>query len=119
MLLVARVHGAEVVSRICTACREYEDAVALALISKVDAERLGLKDGDLVEVSSITSVVTVKVKVSDEVREGQVLMPQSPWSMSLIPSSWASRPYPRLSGLKVTVKRSSGEATSLDKLLHS
>ena len=43
-------------------------------ISPVDAEKLGIENGDLVEVSSRRGEVKVKVKVTDQVPEGFVFM---------------------------------------------
>ena len=43
-------------------------------ISPVDAEKLGIETGDLVEVSSRRGEVKVKVKVTDQVPEGLVFM---------------------------------------------
>lgn len=43
-------------------------------ISSVDAEKLGIQTGDLVEVSSRRGVVQVKAKVTDQVPEGLIFM---------------------------------------------
>lgn len=43
-------------------------------ISPIDAEKLGIETGDLVEVSSRRGVVKVKAKVTDQVPEGLIFM---------------------------------------------
>ena len=45
-------------------------------INPVDAQRLGITDGAMVEVASSTGELTLRAKVTDDIRPGCVFVPR-------------------------------------------
>ncbi len=103
-LLIERTHDQELASKISTCSDEYVKFCALAFLSKTDMEKLGIKDGDCIELSFMTSKVVVKAFSKEDIEEGLIIMPLSPWSMALIPPIVSSEGHPVYGRIKVTVK---------------
>lgn len=90
--------------------REYQEVAARIRIAKPDAQRLQIKEGDHVEVSSKTGSVVVVAELSEEQPEGLVVMPPGPWAFAVIDSMLPSQ------GSKVRIKANKDAVTSIDKL---
>jgi formylmethanofuran dehydrogenase subunit D len=89
-----------------TLSKEYEEVAARITISIRDAQRLGIKEGNFIEVSSETGSVIVRTQVKDKQPEGIVVMQPSPWAFAVIESMVPSQ------GTEVIIKPSKGPITS-------
>jgi len=89
-----------------TLSKEYEAVAARITISIRDAQRLGIKEGNFIEVSSETGSVIVRTQVKDKQPEGIVVMQPSPWAFAVIESMVPSQ------GTEVIIKPSKGPITS-------
>lgn len=89
-----------------TLSNEYEEVAARIIVSTRDAQRLGIKEDNCIEVNSETGTVIVKVRIKDEQPEGIVVMQPSPWAFAVIESMVPSQ------GTKVIIKPSEGPVTS-------
>ncbi|MFX1565644.1 MAG: molybdopterin dinucleotide binding domain-containing protein [Promethearchaeota archaeon] len=90
--------------------KEYQNVTARVSIAIRDAQRLGLEDGNHVEVSSEISQVVVAAKVQENQPEGLVIMQPSPWAFALIKEMVPSQ------GRKVIIKPSKEKITSIKSL---
>jgi len=91
--------------------KDYQKVAARITISFRDAQRLNVKEGDMVEVTSKTGSVVVIATLHQNQPEGMVVMPPSPWAFALIESMFSSQ------GTRVSIKPSKGPVTSINKLL--
>ena len=64
-----------------------------ATLSRVDAERLGVEDGATVRVASHAVVLKIRAAVSDEIREGVVMIHQF-WGHKYESGMKTSRSHP-------------------------
>ena len=64
--------------------KEYQEVAARITVASRDAQRLNLKEGKKVEVSSKAGSVVVRVKLHENQPEGMVIMQPSPWAFAVI-----------------------------------
>ena len=85
--------------------REYQDLSAVILLDSGDLKKIGVKDGDFVEIKSEEMNVVVAAKESEEEHSGIGYMPESAWSniIGVCPVS-------------ATVSRSQQEISVIDEL---
>lgn len=93
-----------------TISKEYQEIATRITIASKDAQRLNLKEGDRVEVSSEIGSVVVKAKLQDNQPEGLVVMQPSPWSFNVIEKMVPSQ------GTMVIIRPSNEPITSIEKL---
>lgn len=89
-----------------TLSKEYEKVAARISISVRDAQRLGIKEGSFIEVSSKVGNVIVRTQLKENQPEGIVVMQPSPWAFAVIESMVSSQ------GTEVIIKPSKGPITS-------
>lgn len=89
-----------------TQSKEYEKVAARITISVRDAQRLGIKEGNFIEVSSKVGNVIVRTQLKENQPEGIVVMQPSPWTYAVIESMVSSQ------GTEVIIKPSKGPITS-------
>ena len=90
--------------------KEYEEVAARITISVRDAQRLGIKEGNFIEVSSEVGNVIVRTQLKENQPEGIVVMQPSPWAYAVIESMVPSQ------GTEVIIKPSKGPITPSSKL---
>lgn len=90
---------------------EYQQVAARIRISPRDAQRLNLKEGNHVMVSSDTGKVVVVAEIQSDQPEGMVVMHPAPWAFALIKAMIPSQ------GTEVTIKPSTEPVTPIDQLL--
>ena len=93
-----------------TLSKEYEEVAARITISVRDAQRLGIKEGNFIEVSSEVGNVIVRTQLKENQPEGIVVMQPSPWAYAVIESMVPSQ------GTEVIIKPSKGPITPSSKL---
>ena len=90
--------------------KEYEEVAARITISVRDAQRLGIKEGNFIEVSSEVGNVIVRTQLKENQPEGIVVMQPSPWAYAVIESMAPSQ------GTEVIIKPSKGPKTPSSEL---
>ena len=90
--------------------KEYEEVAARITISVRDAQRLGIKEGNFIEVSSEVGNVIVRTQLKENQPEGIVVMQPSPWAYAVIESMVPSQ------GTEEIIKPSKGPITPSSKL---
>ncbi len=93
-----------------TLSKEYEKVTARITISVRDAQRLGIKEGNFIEISSKVGNVIVRARLKENQPEGIVVMQPSPWAYAVIESMVPSQ------GTEVIIKPSKGPITTLAEL---
>jgi len=109
-LIIEGFHDFEKARRLGSLSEEYFKESATIYLSQEDASFIGVKEGDVVEVSSPKGSVRVRARVRSDVKRGLAFMPPAPHTMALFGPS----EYPSV--IKVVVSKSSGEPTSLATL---
>jgi formylmethanofuran dehydrogenase subunit D len=117
-LLVAHSFEADVEAVKDTLSKEFQESAARVRLSKGDLQRLGLKDGGHANVKSKTGQVVLVAYGDEKVLEGTAVIPYGPWALALIAVPEDDSPI-QLHGVGVTVSRSDGDVTSLERLLES
>ena len=99
-------------------CNEsYMKACAICEMNKEDMKELGVKDGDVVKISSEAGEVHVYVKASDSLDRGIVFVPMGPWANAVIPSGTDSTGMPSFKGIGVRIEKSDGVVLRGDELV--
>lgn len=88
----------------------YREAAAKIILSVPDAQRLDVKDGDAVQVTSKTGEVVVLVHIDDKTPGGLAIMSPGPYANALLP---ASLPH---QGISITLKSTDSAVTLVEKL---
>ena len=95
---------------------EYSEKTALVKLNDADMKRLSIKDGMNVEIESEAARVVVKAVGDSKVPGEMALMVHGPWALALVKVPNDKSP-PKLHGIKVSIKKSEGEITSIQNLL--
>ncbi len=90
----------------------YSDSACCIYVSRVDLEKLAVKEGDPVEVSTESGAVVVRVKVDDELSEGMAYMPVGPWANVLIPAEGEVPPK----AVAAVMKKADRDITDINEL---
>jgi len=112
-LILESFHDFEKAKRLGSLSEEYFRESATIYLSQDDASSIGVKEGDVVEVSSRQGSVKVRARIRSDVKRGLAFMPPAPHAMALF------GPSERPSVIRVQVSKSSGEPTSLATLFTS
>ncbi|SFM44104.1 formate dehydrogenase subunit alpha [Thermodesulforhabdus norvegica] len=98
-------HGGSITRRIDTLNAEIP--TGFVDINPDDAAKLGLKDGDVVKVSSRRGSISIKVKVSSEVKPGVIFIPMhfSECAANVLTDHKVLDPYSKIPGFKVCAVR--------------
>ncbi len=89
--------------------QRYMENVAMCEISDSDMEKLGIKPGDHVRISSSFGSVVVRAVKAKEQNEGIVFMPPSPWSNLVTGHPTGGTGIPTFKSLEVEVEPAPGE----------
>ncbi len=84
---------------------DYFKSVALAELDSDDFEKLGLKDGDNVEVTSEYGSVVVKAVKSRKRHPGIIFIPMGPWANQLVNPDTYGSGMPTFKGIPVRVAK--------------
>lgn len=99
----------------------YYRNVATCEMNRVDMERLGMKEGELIRVSSgLGSAVLRVVKSFEEVPSGIIFVPYGPWINRIMRPETHGTGMPSFKGIEVEVEVEAsglGEIPKIDELL--
>jgi len=112
-LVLEGFHDFERARRLGSSSEEYFRESATIYLSQEDASSIGVRDGDVVEASSLQGSVKVRARVRNDVKKGLAFMSPAPHAMALF------EPSERPSVIRIQVSKSSGEPTSLATLFTS
>lgn len=88
----------------------YQEAAARIKLSVLDAQRLDVKEGEAIQVTSKTGEVVVQVHIDDKTPEGLAIMSPGPYANALLP---AALPH---QGIRVAIKPIDGAVTRVEEL---
>ncbi len=83
---------------------EYSREVAVCELCKEDMEKAGIKEGDVIKVSTKEGEVYVFAKASEQLDPGLAFMPLGIWANILIPSGTDSTGMPTFKGIKARIE---------------
>jgi formylmethanofuran dehydrogenase subunit D len=87
----------------------YTKKVAVCGLCKEDMETAGIKDGDVIRVSTHVGEVCVFAKVSEQLSKGLAFIPLGPWANAIVPTGTDSIGMPSFKGIKATIELAKGE----------
>jgi formylmethanofuran dehydrogenase subunit D len=96
---------------------EYKNLSALIILDKQDMIRLGVKDGQKLQVKNDVGMVIVAAKTSeDEPHPGLAFMYNSPWSNQLVSDDVGEGGIPGFKSIKATLSIAEGNITPISEL---
>ncbi len=96
--------------------REYQELSAVIVLDSGDMAKIGVNDGDLVEIKSEAGVVVVRTKESEKEHPGVGYMPEGAWA-NVLGASPVTLPASTLA-LSAKVKRSRQEIPVIEEVYH-
>ena len=109
------MHQGETLHQKCS--EEYMKACAICEMNPEDMKELGVREGNVVKVSSEAGEVHVYVKPCDGLDKGVVFIPMGPWANSVIPAGTDSTGMPSFKGIRVKIEKSNGKVLRGDELV--
>ncbi len=109
------MHQGETLHQKCS--DEYVEACAVCEMNPEDMKELGVKEGDVVRVSSEAGEVDVYAKPCEGLDRGIVFIPMGPWANAVVPPGTDSTGMPSFKGIRVRIKRSDGRVLKGDELV--
>lgn len=98
--------------------KEYVENVAVCEMNSKDMEKLNIRDGDKVKVTTEFGSVTVTAKKSRRIRSpGIIFIPYGPWANLILTSDTHSTGMPLLKGVQAEVEPTDETVLSLEDLL--
>jgi len=98
---------------------EYMKVCAVCEMNPEDMRELGVRDGDVVKVSSEAGEVNVYVRASDSLDRGIVFIPMGPWANAVVPRGTDSTGMPSFKGVRVKIEKSDGKVLTAEELVMS
>lgn len=96
----------------------YVKSVQHIQLHPVDAEKLGLKESDVIDVSTESGSISVYWKADKNLDSGLVFFPYGLWANQLYNSKTNGTGMPFFKGTKATITRSSNlKATSIEEII--
>ena len=95
----------------------YQERAATVVLSPAALGQLGLRDGDLIQLTGAAGTVVVKGTSDSAVEEGIGLMPISPYSNFLAGDDAVQGCMLNLRHIRVTARGAEGDVTPLSDLL--
>lgn len=97
---------------------EYRKLSAQVIIDKSDIAKLGVKDGQNMNIANEVGSVVVAAKVSDDdPHPGLAFMTNSPWSNQLVRDETCDTKIPEFKGVVAKVSPSGQKITEISELL--
>ena len=97
---------------------EYMRNVAVCEINAEDMNKLNIRDGDNVKVTTEVGSVIVKAKKSRRIRtSGVIFIPYGPWANAILKPETEGTGMPLLKGSKARVEPTNESVSSLRELL--
>ncbi len=93
---------------------EFRREVAVVFLSEKAAARLGVREGDSVEIEAGGRSVVVEVRINPNLPEDLAMMPPGPWANRLMRAE--KEVFLNLKGMEVRIKKASEKPTSLENM---
>lgn len=117
VLLSGRTTKQGVAAEIGKTSDDYLQNVALIQLNPQVMEKLGLKEGDTVEVQTKYGSCVVKCQKSD-IDETMGFMPYGPWANLLIGSDTQSTGMPDSKGVEAEIQKTDKKVESVDEIMN-
>ena len=88
---------------------EYAKEAAICELCMEDMEKSGIKEGNVIRVTSKEGEVCVFAKASDQLDEGLAFIPLGIWANIIIPEGTDSTGTPAFKGIKVRIELAKDE----------
>ncbi len=96
---------------------EYMRLSAAITMSRIDMQRMGIKEGNRVRLyNNYGSIVVEATESKREEPGGLAFMVNSPWSNALVSAEWGS--IPRFKNINAKIQLSKEEITTLENLIN-
>ena len=96
---------------------KYRDAVSTVFLDKSDMEKLGVKEGDRVKVSTSTGEAILRVSASRFSQQGIAFIPMGPYANLLLPYETEGSGMPCLKNVEAEVAKATGEILDVQGIL--
>ena len=97
--------------------KKYAESVNHVQLNLDDAEKMSLKSGDRVKVSTDNGSVTVNWAPEKGLDSGYVFFPYGPWANQVFASSTSSTGMPIMKGIPAAIEPSDEKVLSLDEIV--
>ncbi len=95
----------------------YQRSVNYILLNPGDAERIGVGEGEAVEVSTLHGSTRVWCKLSEDIEAGMAFIPLGPWANRLFDPETHGTGIPSVKGVEAKIRKAEGEPPTLEELL--
>lgn len=116
LLLTGRTTKQGVTSEIGKTSDDYLQNVAVIQLNLKVMEKVGIKDGDAVEVQTTFGSCVVRCQTSD-IEENMGFMPYGPWANLLMGSDTQSTGMPDAKGVEADIAKTDKNVESVDSIL--
>ena len=97
--------------------QEYFESVSYIALNTGDAGRLGVVDGDTVEVETVHGSVVVSARLSEKLEQGTSFFPYGLWANQVFRSETGGTGMPAFKGIEAEVSASGAGVPSLADLV--
>jgi len=96
--------------------KNYLEHVSILKLNPADMKKLGLKNGDRVELKGPGGSVVVKVQAAADVSEGVAFIPMGPWAEAVVNPETDGTGMPGFKSIPVTIMKTDKPLTSLEQI---
>lgn len=96
--------------------QEYYKKVAVALLNGEDMSELGVKENEVIRISTSFGSVNVKCE-KGKLDRGKIFMPLGPWAGLIIGTDTEGTGMPLAKGMEAEISKTEDKPTSLERIL--
>lgn len=98
--------------------KKYAESVSICEMSEEDMQKLGIKDGDRIKITTKYGSIVLTARRSKKIQQpGIVFIPYGPWANYVIDSSTEGTGMPLLKGLPAYIEPTAEEVLSIKEMI--
>ena len=98
--------------------KKYAESVSICEMSEEDMQKLGIKDGDRIKITTKYGSIVLTARRSKKIQQpGIVFIPYGPWANYVIDSSTEGTGMPLLKGLPAYIEPAAEEVLSIKEMI--
>jgi len=98
--------------------KEYAESTSICEMSEEDMQKLGIKDGDRIKITTKYGSIVLTARRSKKIQQpGIVFIPYGPWANYVIDSSTEGTGMPLLKGLPAYIEPTAEEVLSIKEMI--
>ena len=98
--------------------KEYAESASICEMSEEDMQKLGIKDGDRIKITTKYGSIVLAARRSKKIQQpGIVFIPYGPWANYVIDSSTEGTGMPLLKGLPAYIEPTAEEVLSIKEMI--